>query len=202
MFWGYSSMRTFHSVVPSSIMKFYKGLGITRDVASRAEPSRYPLRALFSVRYYFQHNSDKKVEMVGFEKIATENGFDVYENKNELPMGLTFDYYVTEEQFNSKVDAARDMLLLKGLYLNRNQIVKYANILNAFPDEDMENLYDENEYFETCQERLLSSAYYFKPDGKGFTSKINLEKENLVFFSVPFDKGFSATVNGKKAEIA
>ncbi|MEG2054705.1 MAG: YfhO family protein, partial [Oscillospiraceae bacterium] len=35
----------------------------------------------------------------------------------------------------------------------------------------------------------------------GFTAKINLPKKNLVFFSIPYDKGFTATVNGKKVPV-
>ena len=49
MFWRLPCMRTFHSVVPGSIMNFYKELGITRDVASRADTAYYALRGLLSV---------------------------------------------------------------------------------------------------------------------------------------------------------
>lgn len=46
-----------------------------------------------------------------------------------------------------------------------------------------------------------SSALSFDIDGNGFTSSVAREKTSLVFFSVPFDEGWSATVNGEKAEI-
>lgn len=36
---------------------------------------------------------------------------------------------------------------------------------------------------------------------KGFSASITLENDNLVFFSVPFDEGWSATVNGKTVDI-
>ena len=35
----------------------------------------------------------------------------------------------------------------------------------------------------------------------GFHAEITLEKTNLVFFSVPYDDGFTAYVNGEKADI-
>ena len=41
----------------------------------------------------------------------------------------------------------------------------------------------------------------FHGNSTGFTAEINLPKENLIFFSVPYDSGFSATVNGEKREI-
>ena len=41
----------------------------------------------------------------------------------------------------------------------------------------------------------------FTRDNRGFTATITLEKENYVFFSVPYDEGWTATVNGKSADV-
>ena len=35
----------------------------------------------------------------------------------------------------------------------------------------------------------------------GFHAEIDLTRENLVFFSVPYDDGFTAYVNGEQADI-
>jgi len=35
----------------------------------------------------------------------------------------------------------------------------------------------------------------------GFHAEITLDASNLVFFSVPYDDGFTATVNGKETDI-
>ena len=35
----------------------------------------------------------------------------------------------------------------------------------------------------------------------GFHAEITLDTANLVFFSVPYDDGFTATVNGREADI-
>ncbi len=201
MFWGYSSMRTFHSVVPSSIMSFYNNLGITRDVASRVETSRYALRSLLSVKYYFNRTSEKPITMPGFNKISTQNNFDIYENENYIPMGFTYDYYSTQEQFNSRNDEAKDALLLQSVLLDYFQTLRYEDILKPIPDDMLYGYMDEDTLRQVCAERKASSAYYFEEDTRGFTAKINLEKDNLVFFSVPYDKGFSATVNGEKVRI-
>lgn len=201
MFWGYSSMRAFNSVVSSSIMEFYEGLGITRDVASRIETSRYPLRGLLSVKYYFNHTSEDRLNMPGFQYNSTQDGFNIFENQYYIPMGFTFDYYVTKQQFDSQMGSARDLLLLKGLYLNDEQIERYKSVLQPLPEAIFYNLYSADEYLTECMRRKTTSAYYFQERSDGFSAKIKLPKENLVFFSVPYDKGFSATVNGKEAKI-
>lgn len=46
-----------------------------------------------------------------------------------------------------------------------------------------------------------SSAYYYQSDRTGFTARVTREKDSLVFFSVPYSEGFTATVNGSPAEI-
>ena len=39
------------------------------------------------------------------------------------------------------------------------------------------------------------------PDGNGFNARIDLPKENLVFFSVPYSKYFTAYVDDQPVEI-
>ena len=38
-------------------------------------------------------------------------------------------------------------------------------------------------------------------NNSGFHAEITLGKENLVFFSVPYDDGFTAYINGQETEI-
>ena len=52
-----------------------------------------------------------------------------------------------------------------------------------------------------CENLRNNAVSSFKTDNKGFTATVSREKESLVFFSVPYDEGWSATVNGKKVEI-
>jgi hypothetical protein len=46
-----------------------------------------------------------------------------------------------------------------------------------------------------------TSAKYFKFDNNGFSATVERDRENLVFFSIPYDEGWTATVNGKPCEI-
>lgn len=46
-----------------------------------------------------------------------------------------------------------------------------------------------------------TSAESFKTDKNGFTATVSRENKSLVIFSIPYDSGWSATVNGKAADI-
>ena len=61
--------------------------------------------------------------------------------------------------------------------------------------------YSQNAYFSDCLARRETAADSFTRDNRGFTATITLEKENYVFFSVPYEEGWSATVNGEAVPI-
>lgn len=52
---------------------------------------------------------------------------------------------------------------------------------------------------EIVSERRETGCSYFAGTSDGFTAEINLEKDNIVFFSIPDDIGWEVTVNGEPA---
>ena len=208
MLWGYSNMRCFHSVVPASIMDFYDHVNVTRDVASRADQKHYPLRALFSVRYYFDkadadnaEMQDRTLEMPGFTYQKKENGFYIFENQAYLPMGIAFDRFVSEEKVENLTSLAKEKTMLQALILTPEQAETYGDILTELPDREKIGASDE-EYLDFCrktaQTRCCDSFSY---DSYGFRAEITLEKPEMVFFSVPYERGWTAEVNGQAVPV-
>ncbi|SDA14007.1 Uncharacterized membrane protein YfhO [Ruminococcus sp. YE71] len=205
MFWGLSSMRTFHSVVPPSIMDFYSTLGQTRDVASRMEPEVYGFRSLFSVRYYFKRannsaaHSPTVANLAGFEYIDTQNDFHIYENKNWVPMGFTYDCYTEDQVVQDAPKNSRPNVLMEAVVLDKTQINKYKDILKKYQYSAADMTSDH--FAEVCADKRQNCCYSFENDTHGFKAKINTESSKLVFFSVPYADGWTATVNGQPADI-
>lgn len=205
MFWDLSSIRCFHSTVSPSIMKFYDSLGIHRDVASRQETYLYQLRSFLSVKYYFNETDNtgkelKELNMPGFNKISEKYGYNIYENEYFIPMGMTFSKSISRERFSELSTASRVALLMRALVLDEKQMEKYGSLFENI-DLNPSALLTKNGFIKDCNERLKGCCYDFSYSTSGFSAKIDLDKDNLVLFTVPFDKGFSAFVNGKKTEI-
>lgn len=230
MLWGYSTIRAFNSTVSTSIMKFYDMLGIERNVASRPEKTYYALRSLLSVKYYFDESGEgevvssasqsknlfginrfsnlssdsekiknqNKLNMHGFNYINSQNGFNVYENENYIPMGFAYDTYLTYDEFSDLSTENKTRNLISSLVLNEKQIEKYKDILTHY---DINEYNGDSTYIDACNDKKSKACSEFKTDNYGFSAEIELSKKSLVFFSVPYDKGFFATVNGKKADI-
>ena len=208
MFWQIPSIQAFHSIVPGSIMEFYPTIGVTRDVGSRPDTSTYGLRALTSCRWLFDGIRDAKhfggpnrlsPEMPGWKYYGTQNGFDVWENEYYIPFGFSYDNYVTRAQYDAEDESNRHLLLLRAMVLTDGQAKKYGGLLTRLDTDEME--YSQNEYFENCLARKSMACTDFSRDSGGFSARFTSEKERLVFFSVPYEEGWSATVNGKPAEV-
>ncbi len=207
MFWDLPSMRTFHSVVPTSIINFYESIGQTRDVASRMEPNLYALRSMFSVRYYFKRSSgsdnavpsNKVSGLAGFEYIDSQNDFDIYENQYWIPMGFTYDYYTNQKSLDNTNKERRPNLLLEAVMLDEDQFAKYSDILEPYEYESVK--LQEEHFEEVCEQKRNNACYYFKESTNGFEAKIDLDSDKLLFFSVPYEDGWTAEVNGVPVEI-
>ena len=76
----------------------------------------------------------------------------------------------------------------------------YGKYLKKLPDAKLDDLWYDT-YVSDCADRRASACSTFQMTNSGFHAEITLKKDNLVFFSVPYDDGFTAYVNGKEADI-
>ncbi len=218
MYLGYSGINAFHSVVPASIMEFYEYIDVERSVASRPSTDYESIRQLLSVKYLlnredgesFIDEDTKETLMEGYTYIDTKNGYYVYQNDNYIPYGFSYDYYMTEEYCENYNDEDRANLMCKAILLDDEQIKKYGKYLydfegmarNPAPNDKGRSLYFDYESMVYDYDKLReTSALKFETDKRGFTATVERDKENLVFFSIPYDKGWTATVNGTPCEI-
>lgn len=217
LYLGYQGINAFHSVVPSSIFEFYDYIGAERSVASRPETEYYAIRPLLSVKYLlnpkcgdsFLDDDHNNPLMQGFKYLKTENDYYIYENEYYIPYGFSYDYYMSYDFCDGYSDESKPAMMLKAMLLTDEQIEKYDRILTNIEDaESYGSLYEEttiyindSTYEFDCKKLAETSAVSFKIDNDGFTAVVERERENLVFFSVPYDEGWSATVNGSPVEI-
>ena len=213
MVWGIPSIHCFLSTVPSEIFDFLYGtLGITRTVETNIPVSRVGARALLSGKYYFENADISKTRTFangegtdGYFFLKNEDGFDVFENQNFIPMGFSFDYYITESEWEDLDAEDYDYYLTRALIISDEDAFEYADSLamEELTAEDLsENPLTYLEFTDECRERAKTSCTEFVTDTYGFSAKTAMLKDNtLIFFSVPNTEGFSCTVDGVETEI-
>ena len=209
MYWQTPTIQAFQSIVPGSVMDYYKSVGVERSVGSRPKTDVYAIRSFLSVKYLFDNTYDNKEFatssnynlMPGWTMKEENNGFKVFENKYYIPYGFTYDTYVTEKEYEDCDESDRSKLMLKSIVLTDEQIEKYKDILKH--DEKLGDYsYSQQEYFKDCDERKKLTCSSVKFENNKFTAEITTgDSAELVVFTIPYEDGWSAEVNGKPAEI-
>lgn len=221
MYLGLPCINSFHSIVPTSVTEFYEFIGEERGVASRPETESYPIRSLLSVKYLLNHTDSEsfvddngETRMPGYSYYKTENDHYVYQNNNYIPYGFAYEYYMTKEQSIAYGQDLADNMMLKAIILDSAQIQKYGKYLKPLANDyyipaDEENIgiikpnpaFDHETYAQDCKRLAATASKDFAFNKGGFSATVNLTSPNLVFFSIPYDEGWSATVNGKSVDI-
>ena len=209
MYWQIPTIQAFQSIVPGSVMEFYKSIGVERSVGSRPKTDVYGIRSFLSCKYLFDNKkqgkkfamSSSNTQMTGWSLLESKNGYDVFVNDYYIPYGFTYDTYVTKSEFDQCDEKKRHLLLLKSMVLTDEQAEKYKDCLKH-DDELNEYKYTNAEYYKDCEERNKLVCSSVKFENSRFTAKITTgDSPELVFFSIPYEGGWSAEVNGKPAKI-
>ena len=91
-------------------------------------------------------------------------------------------------------------MLLKATVLSDEQIEKYSDIMDELPIEDS-NKFSYEDYENDCRELAKTCVDSFKAVTNGFVATSSFETDRFVVFTVPWESGWSATINGEPAEI-
>jgi uncharacterized membrane protein YfhO len=215
MYWGYPTMQCFNSSVNTSILDFYPKVGVTRNVASRPESKYYGLRSFLSTKYsVISTSKTKKHNTAGFTYYDTQNyyknsnsttqrSYDIYVNEYFIPMGFSYTHFMTETEFEKVTKSSRHALLCRYMVVPDAEKEYYAQFMTEVKNSDIvKSQLNEESYFQSCLDRLEGNVCdTFEEDTNGAKATITMNEANLVFFSVPYDDGWSAYVNGNKVDV-
>ena len=208
MHWDIPSIQCFHSIVPGSVMEFYDSIGVQRDVASRPETEHYALRSFTSTRWLFDEEGDDqyfagedytKPKMPGWIYYGNANGFDIWENEYYIPMGFSYDKYVTRTSYEAASESNRELTLVRALVIEDEDEEFFSEFMSSINPHTA--IFNQDKYASDCIARAKTSCSSFEYTSTGFSATFTSEKQRVVFFSVPYEDGWTATINGQPAEI-
>jgi len=211
------AINSFISTVHSSVTELYDELGVGRIVWSEAEQAG--LKELLGARYILTPYETEEYSFV--QAMGNSNGqvMYLYQNEKALPIGFTYDSYITRSEFRQYDKELRALVMLNTLVVEDEDEETVKDILLHFaeygyPDsEDGKPAYEGQEpkmipadiSAEALDEYLEShdaeSCESFENGENYFTANISSSAEKYAFFSVPYDKWWHAQVNGKDVEI-
>lgn len=224
------SVNSWNSTVSGEIFKFYSLIGGNREFDSPSFGiSSEPGKALLSVKYEILsteelqrwEGEDKKKELIAeydtkpFEVYVYEKGFGLgdykqytnqfkfylFRNENFLPIGFTYDSYITENELLKIPKEERLYAMLRAVVLSEEDGQKMKDYVRHIEKDELSNL-DEGHMKKDIEERREAASSEFTHNTNSINSVITTERNGMAFFSVPYDYSWIAYVNGKKVPIS
>ncbi len=152
------------------------------------------LAALLGGKYYIATEQD------GNNVVATYNANNQTYYLLETaacPIGFTVDSFLTKSELSEIPVEYRAKALMQAAVVDDAassdiSFVKHINPADIDLDIDASTL---------IKKALNNSVKNFTKDGHGFRCTTDFDADKAVYFSVPYDKGWSATMDGEKLEI-
>lgn len=198
LFKNKASVINFNSIQNPESIRFGVAVGIAHNykdsyVVTPEAGAEYT-NALLSVKYYYDYDGNSDIPD-GFFYRYTENNVDIYENKNYLPMGFTYDSFCTEEDLSELTTDQRAKAMLGTLVVGSDDFELAEKYLSYASEPDTEA-----EINSMIEQRRKDACSFFEGSTEGFSAEINLDRDTIVFFSIPNDQGWEIKVNGLPTE--
>ena len=156
--------------------EFYNSVDYPRLVSTNIEVDN-PLNNFLSVKYFISCTNEKRED---YELYKDTKNYQIYLNDNYKELGFVFNNYISNKEFLSKNTEEKYKIINDMIILNDEQIDKYKQLYN----DDVE---------------VHSNTFKFV--NNGFNAKIDVSKDTLVLYTVPYDEGWKAFVNKKEVKI-
>jgi hypothetical protein len=114
-------------------------------------------------------------------------------------MGFTYDKYLLRSEYDALSENHRELVLLKALVVEDDSEAAVSDVLEHLDTTQV--MFSAAGYYQDCTDRAYLTCDSVTEDTRGFTATISTGRETVVFFSVPYEAGWSATVNGAPADI-
>ncbi len=194
---GIPASANFCSTVSGSIFRFYESLGLERDVKSPEAPKG--MMNLISAKYTYEKSpreNETPIQTVKGEYFT----YYIYQDESVPPIGFTYDTYMLASDFAVSSVSDRAILMLKTLVIPDDEEDVVSEVLRKYdPATDGPAT---TEYISRISaDHLTECAEDVVQTTSEYSVSIHADAEKYVFFSIPNDSGWSASVNGTKTDI-
>lgn len=160
--------------------------------------TKYPLLHSFgSIKYALTKEENPHLLHFGYDLIPGNFGdVKVLKNKFALPLGFTYEKYISLKDFKTLLQNQKIITLYKAVVIDDGIYHNFGN-LEKFDLKETHESYFDKEYpgdIKILNKDTLNISEQRQNKIKG---TINVDKDKILFFSIPFDRGWNIKVDGK-----
>lgn len=215
---GYRGLKSYNSNNQPNYIRFLHDAGIFVKYPSYTPPKgarpqdlgkqqlnyingvgdRFLLQTFLGVKYYLAKNN---VELPEYYKYVTKiDDITVYKNNNYLPLGFTFDSFITRNEFLKLDNSTKDIALLSFLVIdNSKYFPEIKEGSNSIPELQKIKSNEAIKSIITDRKKDYLQVTSYKEDK--IEGRINVNKKEVLLLTIPFDQGWTAYVDGNKTNL-
>ncbi|HYV91005.1 MAG TPA: YfhO family protein [Chitinophagales bacterium] len=158
------------------------------------------LEDICSVKYLLLKNAIQPGMKFKFDSLARFGDVNVLENKFSLPLGFAYDHYMLQSDFKKVGKNYLDVALLIA-FLIPDSMQNYFVDLQRVQGIDSTKSFNNDLYTAAIDSLRKDTMVISSFQQTHIAGKISCAKKELLFLSIPSDKGWSASVNGNAQKI-
>ncbi|WP_025684182.1 YfhO family protein [Paenibacillus maysiensis] len=202
----YNGFNSYNSLNSPSYINFLQKMDINLGMGTlliNGLNNRLYLENLFSQKYYLTKDDNTTIPF-GYRFKKRIHDIQVYENEYWLPLGITYDNFVTTEEFMKLNNFQRDLVMLRGAVIEPNNVLS-KNMVHL----DRRNIQQTQTTEKKLQTALKGSSNLKVYENK-FPKLLNIEATNTDpniimslkqshsgFFRIKFDVSSNQSTEGQ-----
>jgi uncharacterized membrane protein YfhO len=203
---GYYGSQSYFSFNQKNYIRFLGELNVLNPKDENATrwamgvSGRPLLFSLVGGKYWLVRRPETHVETFGYDQIGQYGNVKVYQNRYALPLAFAYDTVLENDRFKTLSTFQKDLYLLKGCVVDSGDadLLSYGKAFNMADTATPFSVEQYGRYVEVLRKDTLAITQFKESDIKG---TINLSAPKILFFSIPYDEGWHATLNGAEAKI-
>jgi len=160
--------------------------------------SRPLLQTLVGVKYYLSKNDLNDFLRSSYQPFCIGGDVTALQNKYFLPLGFTYDRVISLSDFKKLNKLQKDMVLLKAFVAEDGEID--TQDFDVFDTNSLNKDYTLKEYGEDVNRLRQETMILTEHDQNSIKGTIQVSEKKMLFFSVPYDKGWTIKIDGKKVK--
>jgi uncharacterized membrane protein YfhO len=197
----YRGTTSYHPFNQRGYIDFLQAVGIIHtgnEIETRwaVGPANRPaLQTLTSVRYYLTKRPDANAFGPTYEHLADVRDVHVYRNRYALPLGFCYDSYFRASAFRNLPPDLKDEALLEAAVVADRDASRFASF-TALQPASLAEPYVISKYDADTRARRQDTLEIREHTQNRITGTIAVAGPRILFFSIPFDRGWGARVDG------
>lgn len=201
---GYYGTPSYNQWNQKYYIRFLAETGIIEgsdDIMTRWAPglsSRPLLETISSVKYFLSRKEYFNFRQFSYEKYYRYGNVLALKNKYFLPLGFTYNKYITYSDFKKLDTFQKHVIFLKAFVVEDNSVD--LGYFELFDINSLKKTYSYKEYEDDVNKlrhETMNINYHSQNKIEG---DIKVEGKKLMFFSIPFDGGWKIKVDGQKVK--